>query len=61
MVSMVPMMEEVTNARRWMDVPVVLDRGRFWGLAFARSGERIAYVTHDLGFCQTPGYAERTL
>ena len=53
MVSMVPMMEEVTNARRWMDVPVVLDRGRFWGLAFARSGERIAYVTHDLGFCQT--------
>lgn len=44
--------QEKTYASRWMDVPVVLDRGRFWGLAFARSGERIAYVTHDLGFCQ---------
>lgn len=43
---------EITYASRWLDVPVQLDRGRFWGLAFARGGERIAYVTHDLGFCQ---------
>ena len=49
---MTSMGQETTYASRWMDVPVVLDRGRFWGLAFARSGERIAYVTHDLGFCQ---------
>jgi hypothetical protein len=44
--------EEITFASRWLNVPVPLDRGRFWGLSFARSGERIAYVTHDLGFCQ---------
>lgn len=43
---------EITYASRWLDVPVQLDRGRFWGLAFARSGERIAYVTHEMGFCQ---------
>jgi hypothetical protein len=43
---------EITYASRWLDVPVQVDRGRFWGLAFARSGERIAYVTHGLGFCQ---------
>ena len=44
--------EEITYASRFVDLPVQLDRGRFWGLAFARSGERVAYVTHDLGFCQ---------
>src|SRR5687768_12667882 len=40
------------HATRWVDVPLELDRGRFWGLAFARSGERVVYVSHDLGFCQ---------
>ena len=44
--------DEITYASRLLDLPVPLDRGRFWGLSFARSGERIAYVTHDLGFCQ---------
>lgn len=39
-------------ASRWREAPALLDRGRFWGLAFARSGERLAYVTHALGFCQ---------
>lgn len=44
--------DEITYASRWLNLPFSLDRGRFWGLSFARSGERIAYVTHDLGFCQ---------
>src|SRR5687768_10120436 len=45
------MRQETTFASRLLD-PTVLDQGRFWGLAFARSGERVAYVSHDLGFCQ---------
>lgn len=61
-------MHDVTGseATRWLDAPVQLDRGKFWGLAFARSGERLAYVSHDLGFCQLletdlDGNARRTI
>lgn len=45
-------LEPTVFASRLREVPTLLDRGRFWGLAFARSGERVAYVTHALGFCQ---------
>ena len=29
-----------------------IDRGRFWGLAFRRDGQRVTYASHDLGLCR---------